>query len=428
MRVGIVDADLLDHGTRHPNLALMKISGYLKYYFKRCGHRHAVELVLDYDSAESYDKLIVSKVFSFSKFPDDRLEKFGKARAGNKLEDYTRLAPKLVYGGTGFQYPDSRLPPNLPPSIERYKPDYSLYDKFVEKEIAAGKKASHYDDYKLYSIGFTTRGCFRKCSFCVNRHYDRVVQWSRVSEFLDESRPYIYLWDDNFLGLGLETRQHDRKFHIVEPWELILDELEKTGKPFQFRQGLDMRLMDNKIAKRLANVRYHGDFIFAFDHYSQHRLIEKNLAIWRRHTRRTTKFYVLCAYDSIDEKDIETVFKRIKILMGFGCLPYIMRYESYKKSVYSGLYVQIARWCNQPQFFKKKSFREFCFANQNYHRGKEDCAAMRALKFFLAHGGRNVQIADEYFDLKYESENRYPKTSKKRRGNNDRQNIQVLVD
>ena len=30
MRVGIIDADLLDHGTCHPNLALMKLSGWLE--------------------------------------------------------------------------------------------------------------------------------------------------------------------------------------------------------------------------------------------------------------------------------------------------------------------------------------------------------------------------------------------------------------
>ena len=27
MKIGIIDADLLDKGTRHPNLALMKIRG-----------------------------------------------------------------------------------------------------------------------------------------------------------------------------------------------------------------------------------------------------------------------------------------------------------------------------------------------------------------------------------------------------------------
>ena len=30
MNIGIIDADLLDKGTRHPNLALMKISAYYK--------------------------------------------------------------------------------------------------------------------------------------------------------------------------------------------------------------------------------------------------------------------------------------------------------------------------------------------------------------------------------------------------------------
>ena len=30
MKIGVVDADLLDGGTRHPNLALLKIAGFLK--------------------------------------------------------------------------------------------------------------------------------------------------------------------------------------------------------------------------------------------------------------------------------------------------------------------------------------------------------------------------------------------------------------
>ena len=29
LKVGLVDADLLDGGTRHPNLALLKIAGFL---------------------------------------------------------------------------------------------------------------------------------------------------------------------------------------------------------------------------------------------------------------------------------------------------------------------------------------------------------------------------------------------------------------
>ena len=28
MKIGLIDADLLDNGTRHPNLAVMKLAGY----------------------------------------------------------------------------------------------------------------------------------------------------------------------------------------------------------------------------------------------------------------------------------------------------------------------------------------------------------------------------------------------------------------
>ena len=30
MKIGIIDADVLDNGTRHPNLACLKMSGYYK--------------------------------------------------------------------------------------------------------------------------------------------------------------------------------------------------------------------------------------------------------------------------------------------------------------------------------------------------------------------------------------------------------------
>src|SRR5690606_4780088 len=121
-------------------------------------------------------------------------------------------------------------------------------------------------------------------------------------------------------------------------------DIEATGKPFQFRQGLDIRLMTDRKAKRLSNTRYHGDFIFAFDHIEDRDIIEEKLKLWRRYCSKTTKLYVLCAYNSQDENDIRDTFERIKILMKYGCLPYIMRYDSYKNSPWRSLYIQIARW------------------------------------------------------------------------------------
>ena len=41
------------------------------------------------------------------------------------------------------------------------------------------------------------------------------------------------------------------------------------------------------------------------------------------------------------------------------CLPYVMHFERYEESPYRGVYITIARWCNQPSFFKKKTLREY---------------------------------------------------------------------
>lgn len=365
MRIGIIDADLIDNGTRHPNLALMKISGY----YKKQGYQ--VTLLENYMDIKLYDKVFISKVFNFTNIPGG----------------ITTL-PNVVIGGTGF-FEDGGE--NLPHEIEHHMPDYDLYKEYANRVIEQGRNRSIVSDYLDYSIGFTTRGCFRKCSFCVNRKYDRATMHSHVTEFIDTSRPYIYLWDDNFLAYS--------------GWEKILDDLESTGKPFQFRQGIDIRLMTDKKAKRLSSTRYHGDFIFAFDHLEDRDLIEKNLKLWRRYSTKTTKLYVLCGYNSQDEHDILDTFERIKILMKYGCLPYIMRYESYKYSSWRTLYVQLARWCNQPQFFKKKSFRQFCEANQDYHKNPDTtCSAYQAmLDFEKAH----PDIAKKYFDLRFDQENQY---------------------
>lgn len=368
MKIGILDADLMDHGTRHPNLALMKIAGY----YKEQGHE--VKLIYtSYNEVYDFDEVYISKVFTFSNIPQWILQ-----------------SPNVHIGGTGF-FADGGA--NLPDEIEHHMPDYNLYKAYVEKEIENGRKRSVFADYLDYSIGFTTRGCFRKCAFCVNKKYDRVHRHSSVNEFYDSSKPYIYLWDDNILA--------------YPQWEEVLDELEATGKPFQFRQGIDLRLMTDRKAYRFNNTHYHGDFIFAFDHLKDKELITERVQLWKRYSSRVCKMYVLSGFDSQDEKDIESVFERISVLMKYGSLPYIMRYEEYKNSRFKGMYIELARWCNQPQFFKKKSFREFCIANQDYKKNKEsNCAAYQSMLDFEQ---EFPEIAKKYFDLRFDQENIYMK-------------------
>lgn len=358
---------MLDSGTRHPNLALMKISGYNK----SIGNH--VDLLFDYNSLNEYDEVYLSCVFDFTKIPIN-------------INDY----PNLITGGTGLYWDKS---PQLHCEVEHHMPDYSLYDEFIDKAIKRGIKPITFKDYKDYSIGFTTRFCVRGCSFCINSNKTKVERHSSVSEFFDPSRRYIYLWDDNFLA--------------YPKWEDVLDEIENTGRRFQFRQGLDIRFMTDQKAVRLSNAKYHGDYIFAFDDINDKSIVEDKLRLWKKYVHKTTKLYVFCGFDrnntwddSFWKQDIIETFERVKILMQFGCLSYIMRYKDYELSPYRGTYINLARWCNQPNFFKKKSYREFCLTN-----GKNSSTVRYMLEFENDH----PEVAQKYYDLKFEELNRYKK-------------------
>lgn len=363
MKIGIIDADLISRKKhRFPNLACMKISAY----HKSLGHD--TELLLSYNEIPNYDKVFVSKVFTDTHVPDGVLS-----------------LPWVEHGGTGFFY--DKAPP-LPAEIEHTMPDYSLYDEFVMGLLEDGASRAELKYYLDYSIGFTTRGCIRGCSFCVNKNYRACLKHSPVSEFLDPSRKYICLLDDNILA--------------CRDWREIFEELNATGKRFQFKQGMDERLLTDEKCEVIFNSRWIGDYIFAFDNIKDQRLIERKLQLMRKHTDTVPKFYVFCGFnhnqpdtypDGFWQHDIRDVFERVRVLISYQALPYIMRYADYKKSPYRGMYDTIARWCNQPSFIKKKSFREFCFDTP----GQNKAAPKYAEEFERQH----PEIAATYFDMKW---------------------------
>lgn len=396
-KIGLVDADLLCNGTRHPNLALLKIAGYFRdngFARGEADNQSFYELITNesnFESLQKYDLFYVSCVFTFTLddpplvlttlLNDKKLSK--KVRMGGtgsyanlsveegfaekREEDMHKLErdPFLLsmHNKTGEQGIDMRT----------QMPDYHLYDDFVSVMENVKSSDAYYKDYKEYSIGFLTRGCFRRCPFCVNKLERKAMPYSKLSDFLDNEidettgklkRPYIYLWDDNFLASPY--------------WEQLLDELIATKRPFQFRQGLDERLLaqhkrGEEMAKKLASANYHGDFIFAFDNWFDRKLIVKALKIWKHYCpKKETKFYLFCGFRQSEKEykkfqlDIAEIFMRICVLMRYGCLPYIMRHESYKHAPISNIYVQIARWCNQPGFFRNLSFWQFCYKNQTF--------------------------------------------------------------
>lgn len=369
MKIGIIDAELIAFKKHNfPNLASMKISSYHKQ------KNDNVTLLLDYNNLDKYDKVYISKVFTKTLVPSHVLN----------LEN-------VMCGGTGFFYDKAE---KLKDEIEHCRPDYELYSDYVQEKLKSGTKRSELTYYLDYSIGYTSRGCFRQCQFCVNKNCKKVNKHSEVKEFLDNDRKYICLLDDNVLA--------------YKNYKEIFKELNETGKRFIFKQGLDERLLTKEKCEILLKSNYVGNYIFAFDNIEDKNVIEEKLKMWNKYKELTknknrTKFYIFCGYDregKYDEaffvKDIEDTFERIKILMKYNCFAYIMRHENYVKSPFAGTYINLARWCNQPNFYKKMSYKQFCEANQ---QNKDKlCATM---KYFNEFKAAHKEVADKYYNLKF---------------------------
>ena len=402
LKIGLVDADLLCNGTRHPNLVLMKLAGFLN------DNGIDFKLIIDQDEdITQYKFIYISCVFTFTKLPDFYLNAKGAAKR------------KFKTGGTGFyanilnvdqyrfernddmtrlerdeflnKYSNHRGGPRKNGiDLARQMPYYHLYDSFVDCKVAEGFKREKYKDYEKYSIGFLTRGCIRHCPFCINKLEDRIFPYSDLEWFLDDERdehghlvrPYIYLWDDNFLAADPAV------------WRARLQQLIDTGRPFQFRQGLNERMLaespyGEEMAEMLSRTKYHGDFIFAFDNWKDRPKIEKALKIWKHYNpQKGTKFYLFCGFKQNKEnrdkfyKDIWEIFQRIKVLMTYGCVGYLMRHEDYHDAPISNLYIQIARWCNQQAFYKKMSFWEYTYRNQTYWEQTAGFEVLQEIKSF----------------------------------------------
>lgn len=388
MKIGIIDADLIARDKhRFPNLACEKISGY----WKEKGAD--VHLLMDFSWADDFDHVYISKVFTDTPVPDfvDALR-----------SDSSNETPKLHIGGTGFYFDKA---PNLPDEVEHHMPDYHLYDEWINGEILRAKSEAEakgitfsqsrfmvqFKEYTDYSIGFITRGCFRKCPFCVNQKFDHVFAHSSLEEFYDPTRKKLCFLDDNFLG--------------CPQWRELLKDIIATGKQFKFKQGLDERLLTEEKCRMLFSSSYDGDYTFAFDNISDYALIHDKLRMIRKYnTTKSVKFYVLVGFESTDATDIENALKRVELLLHYRCLPYIMRYMDkndtpWKRSPYRSLYISLARWCNQPSIVKKMTFREFCIANQALHKTEGTlCSAMKSMSEFE---NEYPDIAKKYFDIRF---------------------------
>lgn len=320
---------LIDIDSHLPNLALMQISAYHK------GEKDNVNLIafkeehlrkstvpfdmLSYDPDIIYISCIFSRNKSFSRSLRRRLGKH-----------FNYPNDRVLIGGSGVNYEW------LPEHMRLLKPDYGLYNNLVCQKC--GKKTDYCRCFKnmspgniFYSMGFTTRGCIRKCDFCIVPEKEgKLERWQPVWDFVDDQFDKIYLMDNNLFA--------DKEWFIENSDYIVRKGLQLSA------DGMDIRIIDKEIAKRLKMIKWYKKLRFAFDNMVDEKAVRYGIEILKDakiNIRGDVQFYVLVGYNTTEEEDKY----RCRLLKELGTTPYVMRY------VHNEWTNKIARWANYKRAF-----------------------------------------------------------------------------
>jgi hypothetical protein len=149
----------------------------------------------------------------------------------------------------------------------------------------------------------------------------------------------------------------DNNFLAYEKREDILQELIDKRIRCNFNQGLDIRLVNEQIAKLLSQLNYEREYIFAFDDVKYKSIMDEKIQLLQKYITKEwrIKLFVLVGFNSTIEEDLV----RVEWCRQHKVLPYIMRHEKCWQSDNQNFYTDLASWCNQPSLFKKMTFEPF---------------------------------------------------------------------
>lgn len=295
MKIGLFDVD-----STIPNLALMKISSY----YKTLGHDVEFAMPLQFDD---YDKIYASKIFNF-KHENDAYLRFND--------------PNFIIGGTGVN-----VASKLPTEIEECNPDYSLYG--ID-----------------YNIGFASRGCRKKCLFCVVPEKEgKIYSVSSIGKLLTNPKSTnLMLLDNDFFG--------------NPQWEQISKELIESGIKVNISQGINIRSITDKQAICLSRINYR-DIHFnrksihvAWDNIKDENLVIHGLERLMSHGILASHItvYVLIGFNSTPDEDMYRVEKLRRLKVS----PFVMPFD--KNDPYQR---DFTRYVNNKAVFKSIPFEEY---------------------------------------------------------------------
>lgn len=280
-----------------PNLALMKISAW---------HKQQGDHVEWWNPLCRYDRVYSSKIFDFT-----------------KSDPY--LPDNAIRGGTGYR--DIPLNRELPKEIDRMYPDYSIYPECD------------------YAIGYLTRGCIRKCRWCIVPEKEGMIKPYRDwREVVRPDTDKLVLMDNNILACDYGIEQ--------------LMSMIGSGYRIDLNQGMDARLVDDEIARILSRLKWIRYIRFSCDQKSQIESVIHAINLLGKYGIKPYRIFVYL----LVTKDIEDAAERVEALKVYkainlyaqaerndrlGIIPNAAQLEFQQRYIYGGCY-------------RKETWEEYC--------------------------------------------------------------------
>jgi hypothetical protein len=311
---------LIDYDSRIPNLALMKLSTF----YKRQGYAVHLNML----TRETAFPATPAQVFCSVIYQKHREHARGLAA----------MYPGIVMGGTGWD-----LRTELPPEAEACSPDYTLYraEDLVPRLAGIATRAAKLakaQELVTAAIGFTARGCVRRCAFCeVPIKEGALRQVATIGDLVTPTSKTLILLNNNLTAQA----------NVLDE----LTEIKSRGLRLDITQGIDVRLMTPEIAKALGEVSHVRSLHYAWDLLAFERQVWRGIEILSRYVKRYRHLcFMLVGFDTTFEEDQYRFAK----LTASKIDPYVMLYNDCQDLRLR----HFARWVNG-RFYKVSSFEEY---------------------------------------------------------------------
>lgn len=289
MNIGLHDAEKEHFKSKNfPNLALMKISAW---------HKAQGDIVEWWNPLCHYDRVYSSKVFDFT--PDNPY-----------------LPEDAIRGGTGYR--DLPMNHELPQEIDHMYPDYSIYPECD------------------YAIGYLTRGCPNHCRWCVvPKKEGEIRPYRRWQDIVRTDTDKLVLMDNNILACSYGIEQ--------------LESLIGSGYRIDLNQGMDARLVDDRIAGILSRLKWIRFIRFSCDQKSQIEPIKRTIDLLGKHGVKPYRIFIYMLVtndidDASDRVEALKIYKGINLYAQaernerLGIMPNEMQLEFQQRYMYGGCY------------------------------------------------------------------------------------------